>query len=188
VVEEKEIKKTLIVFIIALLVGGYIYFYERKAPTTEERVEKAQRVFDFDSEDVRRLSLRKGDCLIVCEKTEEEWIITEPLKVKADKSKVEGIISVLEFLRVERKLEQKAGEKLETVEFGLDEPRMEVIIDVEGESLTFIIGDDSPVGRNMYAMCKDRGEVILVRKSLFDDLGKNVEDLRVVENLEKDLE
>jgi hypothetical protein len=181
-------KKTLIVFIIALLVGGYIYFYESKMPTTEERAEKAQRVFGFDSEDVQKLSLRKGDRLVICEKREGEWMITEPLEVEADKSKVEGIISVLEFLRVERKLEQKAGEKFETVDFGLDEPRMEITIDVEGKPLTFIIGDDSPVGRNMYAMHKDREEIILIRKSLFDDLDKDAGDLCVVEDVEKDVE
>ena len=189
--------KTLIVFLIALLTGAYIYFYERKTPTTEERKEKEKKIFDFKSEEVKKLSLKKGEHLIVCEKKDGKWQMVKPLKVKADKSEMERILSRLEFLEAQRRLKED-NEKIEKQKFGLDNPRIEVTINLKDKSMTLLLGDNCPVGGNMYVMRKDREEILVVRKGIFNDLDKEVGDLRekeihgisnsTVETLKKDLE
>ena len=167
--------KTLIIFIIVLLTGAYIYFYERKTPTTEERKEKEKKIFDFKSEEVKKFSLKKGEHLIiVCEKKDEKWQMVKPLKVKANKSEIERILSRLEFLESQRKLK----EKIELGKFGLDNPKIEVIINLKDKSLILLLGDNCPVGGNMYAMLKNREEILVVRKGIFNDLDKKIEDFR----------
>ncbi len=177
--------KTLIVFVIVLGTGAYIYFFERETPTTEEREEKARKVFDFESEDVTKLSLRKGERLIVCEKREEKWQMVEPLDVKADKGEIDRILSRLEFLQAERRLKEEKDKTLNLKDFGLDSPKGETSFELDDKSFTLLLGDNCAVGGNMYVMLKDRKEVLVVRKSLFDDLDKSVDDLR---DLKKDLE
>ena len=174
--------KTLIVFIIALLTAAYIYFYERKTPTTEERKEKEKKIFDFKSEEVKKLSLKKGEYLIVCEKKGKKWQMVKPLKVKADRSEIERILSRLEFLETQRRL-MEDSEKIELQKFGLDNPRIEVTINPKDKSMTLLLGDNCPVGGNMYAMLKNTEEILVVRKGIFNDLDKKPDDLR-----DKDLE
>ena len=169
--------KTLIVLVIVLLTGAYIYFYERKTPTTEERKEKEKKIFDFKSEEVKKLSLKKGEYLIVCEKKDGKWQMVKPLKVKADKSEIERILSRLEFLEAQRRLKED-NEKIEKQKFGLDNPRIEVTINLKDKPLTLLLGDNCPVGGNMYAMCKGKEEILIVRKGIFNDLNKKIEDFR----------
>lgn len=169
--------KTLIVFFIVLLTGTYIYFYERKTPTTEERKEKEKKIFDFKSEEVKKFSLKKGEYLIVCEKKDGKWQMVKPLKVKADKSEIERILSRLEFLETQRRLKEDS-EKIEKQNFGLDNPRIEVTINPKDKSMTLLLGDNCPVGGNMYVMLKDREEILVVRKGIFNDLDKKIEDFR----------
>ncbi len=166
--------KTLIVFVIVLLTGAYIYFYERKTPTTEEREEKEKKVFDFKSEEVKKISIKKDEHLIVCEKKGGTWQMVKPLKVKADKSEIERILSRLEFMESQRKLK----EKIELQKFGLDNPKIEVTINSKDKSLTLLLGDNCPVGGNMYAMRKNIEEILVVRKGILNDLDKEVEDFR----------
>lgn len=178
--------KTLVVFIIALGVGAYIYFYEKGTPTTEELKEKAKKVFDFKSDDVKRLSLKTGEQLIVCEKKEDKWQMVKPLNVKADKAGIGRILSRLEFLQTERRLKGEKDKKLNLKDFGLDKPRMETTFEVEDKSFTLLLGGNCSVGRNMYVMRTDKEEVLVVRRSLSDALDKSVEDLRDRQVIEVD--
>ncbi len=178
--------KTLVVFIIALGIGGYIYFYEKETPTTEELKEKAKKVFDFKPDDVKRLSLKRGEQLIVCEKKEDKWQMVKPLNVKADKAGIGRILSRLEFLQTERRLKGEKDKKLNLKDFGLDKAKVEVTFEVEDKSFTLLLGDNSSVGRNMYVMRKDKEEVLVVRRSLSDNLDKSLEDLRDRQVIEVD--
>ena len=45
--ERMKIRNTIILLIIAILIGGYIYLYESKQLTTEEKKERAGKVFEI---------------------------------------------------------------------------------------------------------------------------------------------
>ena len=178
--------KTLTFLIIVAGIGSYIYFYEREMPTTEEREEKAKKVFDFESGDVNKLSLKKGERLIICERKEWKWQMVAPLNVRADKNEMDTMVSRLESLTAERRLEGGEGEDIRLGDFGLDNPGIEVAVQLGNRSVTFLLGDDSVVGNNMYAMLKDAGEILLVRGSLLNNIDKAVDDLRDKQVIEVD--
>lgn len=177
--------KTLIVFVVVLAAGAYIYFFEKKVPTTEEKKRKADKIFDFEIGQVTKLSLKKGDRLIVCEKEGKDWKIIKPSKAEADGDKVGRIISTLKYLRAERQFESEKDDKLKPADFGLDKPVLSAVIDAGGVPLVFLLGDNCPAGRSMYAMLQGEDKILVVRKSIFNNLDKNVKDLRKGLKLEK---
>ena len=174
-----KIRNTIILLIIAILIGGYIYLYERKQLTTEEKKERAGKVFTFKSEDVTKLEIKKGEETMVCRKeSKAHWQIEKPIRVRADESEIDKILSKLEFLKKERAIQEEKEKPLAMEEFGLAQPQMEVSIWVKDEPFTLLLGNDSPAGNNIYAGFKGKKEIYLVEKGVMDTLNKKVNDLR----------
>ena len=174
-----KIRNTIILLIIAILIGGYLYLYERKQLTTEEKKERAGKVFAFKSEDVSRLQIKKGEDIILCKKeAKDNWQIEKPLHVRADESEIDKILSKLEFLKKERAINEEKEKPLAMGEFGLAQPQMEVSIWVKDEPFTLLLGNDSPAGNNIYASLKGEKEIFLVEKGLIAALDKKVDDLK----------
>ena len=82
-------KKTIVILIIAFLLGGYIYFFERKEPGTAERIKQEKKVFHLKSQEVEQLQIRKGKEIILLKRGENglRWQIKKPLEAKANKSR-----------------------------------------------------------------------------------------------------
>ena len=174
-----KIRNTIILLIIAILIGGYLYLYERKQLTTEEKKERAGKVWTFKSEDVTKLEIKKGEETILCRKeSKDNWQIEKPLKVRADETEIDKILSKLEFLKKERAINEEKEKPLAMGEFGLAQPQMEVSIWVKDEPFTLLLGNDSPAGNNIYAGLKGKKEIYLVEKGVMDTLSKKADDLR----------
>ena len=45
-------KHTLVLLLLAAALGAYVWFVDRKMPTTKEREEKAGRIFEFDRDKI----------------------------------------------------------------------------------------------------------------------------------------
>ncbi|MBI3009250.1 MAG: DUF4340 domain-containing protein [Candidatus Omnitrophica bacterium] len=174
-----KIRNTIILLIIAILIGGYIYLYERKQLTTEEKKERAGKVWTFKSEDVTKLQIKKGEETILCRKESKDyWQIEKPMQMRADESEIDKILSKLEFLKKERAINEDKEKPLAMGEFGIAQPKMEVSIWVKDEPFTLLLGNDSPAGNNIYAGLKGKKEIYLVEKGVIDTLNKKVDDLR----------
>src|SRR3989338_1717436 len=120
-----RLRTTLVLLIIAILVGGYILLYERKKPTTEQWKEKSKRVFDIKSDRVSKLEISQGDKLLAFEKKDNKWEMTTPLKYPADSGEIDRVVSKIEFLEWERLLKKGEWETKKS-DFGIDKPRAEV--------------------------------------------------------------
>ncbi|MCD5402052.1 DUF4340 domain-containing protein [candidate division NPL-UPA2 bacterium] len=171
-------KSTVVILIIALLGGSYIYFFERRRPTTEEIKEKERRVFDFKSEEVNKLEIKRENETILIEKDDGHWQMKKPIDVRADKSEIDSILSKLEFLEWERIMKEDEEEPFNLEEFGLKEPRLQVTFWEKGKSQTIMLGDETPQKDNVYAKLRDKKDILIVAKGLYDKLDKEVSELR----------
>ena len=89
------------VFFIALL--GFVYFYEIKGG--EERRVEAERdrqLLDFSDHEVHRLTIDRGDTLLVLEHQDDVWLLTSPVDTDAD------VVAVERYLRTLREIAQTA--------------------------------------------------------------------------------
>jgi uncharacterized protein DUF4340 len=74
----------LVLFALVAVLGGFIWFYERKLPSTDERAEQAKKVLRFEKADVTGVTLTRGG------RTVELAKVAGPAKGKGGEKKAEG--------------------------------------------------------------------------------------------------
>src|ERR1051326_417654 len=174
-------KTTIILLVIAVLIGGFVWYDHTHLKDTWEVEQQQKRVFpNLKSGDVTKLELHSTNGVIVVEKAGDKWDMKQPYQVRANKSMVDAILSDLEFLDAERAMTAKdLKEANETpAGYGLEKPRIEATITVSGKTQTIKLGDESKVGGNVYAAIAGSDKVYVVPKRMVESLSKTVDDMR----------
>ncbi len=150
-------KETLILAIVFLSLGGYVYFFEREI---EETIPDVENLIDFNTEDVREIVLKSRNQTILFEKENDKWKIKQPQSVDLDQRKVEDLLTVFHY-RIVRVLEISPSE---VSQFGLDPPELEFGLKLKGEETfkTLLIGSDSPGGGSCYGMITGKSKVYVL--------------------------
>lgn len=190
-------RSLVILTLLVAMLGGFIFFYERDLPSTDERAERAKKVLTIEKDDVRtvtiewdgqRVKLDRPAPLAPAENPEDEapetaappladvereWRLVEPITARADRSAVDSLVGSITSLEKDRTLED-----VDPAELGLDQPRATVTL-VAGEEETVLrIGAELPASDDMIVGVAGRSELYQVRGSLWDELTKNPGDWR----------
>ncbi|MCX6339167.1 MAG: DUF4340 domain-containing protein [Candidatus Aureabacteria bacterium] len=174
-----KFRTTLILLIVALGIGSYIWFFEKKTMSTNEQEEKGKLVFHVKADDIDRIELVKGKENVVCVKDKAgDWQIEQPLKYKADKSPLSSIVSRLESLNSVRIIPRAELDEKKIEEFGLTKPRLTVRFTASGTKDGLSIGSDTPIGNNVYAKSMGGNDILVVDKNIRQVIDKGVKDLR----------
>jgi hypothetical protein len=169
-------RSTLILLVLALAVGGYLYFVESKRPVPDENAK--QKVFTTDAAKINQLEIKSATGETDLRKdANDTWTIVKPVAAPADRNSVSDIVNNLANLEEEREVDANAAD-LKT--YGLAEPRLDVTFHAEGEKepRRILIGDKTPAGTGVYAKLAAGNRVFLVGTSLDASLGKSTFDLR----------
>jgi hypothetical protein len=137
-------KTTLFLVLVALALGGYVYFYEIKPQSQEETAtESEQGLFSFTEEQVQRLTIKReaGDNLefIRLETSASSWRMKRPEGTPAEEG---AIVFLLDLLIQESspKTFEVAADQLE--EYGLKNPLATINIELENnEQHQVILGN-----------------------------------------------
>ena len=126
----RGIRSTLILFVIALGLGLYIYFIESERPTSVAQAELEQ-VFPFASDDVTRVAVtaETGERTVI-EKTDDRWHLSEPFDGNVDVTKVVSLSSSLATLELQRVVAEPEDAPDLSI-FGLAAPRIIVGVTTE---------------------------------------------------------
>jgi len=170
-------RNTLIMAIVALLLVATVYFLEiRGADEREEADAVAERLLLFESDDITGLTLASTDGSISLARQDGEWTITAPYPLAADQANVAGIVNALQTADHERLVEE-APEDLGR--FGLGEPAVTVTLtSSDGASRSLALGNDTPVGFNVFVKRGDEDAVYITAASLKSTVNKTLYDLR----------
>ena len=137
--------------LLFLLVAGLLAFialYEGELPSSDDRLELAKRVLRFEPDEVRGLTLERGDSAVRfarveaaagAEDGEASWWLREPFDALADRSAVEELVDQLIRLEKGRTLEA-----IEPAELGLVDPRGRLALDTTDGPLELLIGSEVP--------------------------------------------
>jgi Domain of unknown function (DUF4340) len=171
-------RTTLVLVIVALIIGGVVVLDHYKGTSHEEAVEKGKRIVDFKSTDVTKLELAFTNQTFVLEKTGDRWNLFHPLAVRADASTVNSILDELEFAERDRTLSEEELSGVNLADFGLAQPRVRVTLTAKKQPVTLRVGKETPTKDALYVQVEGSKRVSVTRKSLFDRLNVGLDNLR----------
>jgi hypothetical protein len=183
----------LILLAVVLVLGSFIWFYERRLPSSEERVELGKRVLSLEKDDVTAVTIHseKGEVrlerLAAKEEKKEkprfdekglppeatgEWKIVRPLKVRADAFAIDRLLDSLSALEKSRTLDQ-----VDPKAVGLDKPRVTVRLDTKDGEKVLKLGADVPPGGSIIAGTGGKGAYV-VPDTILSEVIRNPGDWR----------
>jgi hypothetical protein len=166
-------RNTLLLLLVLLGLGAYVYFVEM--PEAEKEAKK-EKLVDFQTDDVTEIVLTYPDREVVLLKADGVWRITKPIEAEADEVTVKGILSMLNTAEVSKALE---GEISDLSPYGLDKPSATVALKAGDEALPVVkLGKTTPVGSSAYAARGDDRKVLLTTASVRSGVDKSIKDLR----------
>ncbi|HBQ20909.1 MAG: hypothetical protein A2Z91_08650 [Deltaproteobacteria bacterium GWA2_38_16] len=174
-----KFKVTWILGGLFLILIAYVYFIEIKGGEKRKvEKEKEEKVWVFDKDKVESVSLKTEKGKFTAKRTgEKEWLLEEPLKVKADKLVWNNIVDSLYDLKFSRVVSEKADD---LVPYGLKDSKyiVEITISGEKEKKILSIGDDNPVGDSVFVTVGPSQKVVLVPQFISSTLNKDIKDFR----------
>ncbi len=158
-----------------LALFAFIFFFERHQPTTEERLERGDVLWDLNEGKVGRISVGRGaETLEFGRDTDDSWRMTRPDSYPADA----GLMSSLVY---DLARPQRMGEATEGVsgpDYGLMKPRVVVTVTAKEEkgkkpeSHTLSIGSEVPGTDTVAARVQGENRIVFIRSSVATDLLK----------------
>jgi hypothetical protein len=166
----------LILLVVALGLGAYIYFVESKR--TPSDTPKKDKVFTADTSKIDTIEVHaaSGETTTI-KKNGTDWQIVAPETMDADASTVSSLVSTLESLEVNRVVEDNPAS---VKDFGLEPPKYSVAFKLAGDS-TFHrlnVGDKTPTGADVYARVEGQPKLFLIAAYNGDSLNRTPFDLR----------
>jgi hypothetical protein len=170
--------KTVAVLVILVAgLGGFFYYDTYWLEPAREKKESVKgRLWAVEPKDVESLTIKRKGETVRIRRTDTGWELLEPVKTRADRGAVDGIVTTLVTARVDREVAATPG-KLD--EFGLAPPETEVTLEVKGRApLALLVGGKSPTGAWLFAKESDKPAVVALSEIVARDLAKPVTELR----------
>ncbi len=181
----------LILLSVVLVLGGFIWFYERTLPSSEERVELGKKVFRLDKDDVTALSIDSGKGSVRLERValakrekprfekgalppaSSEWRLVRPIAARADAFAVDRLLEAVATLDKSRTVE---GADPKAV--GLDKPRATLRLTTRKGETVLKLGAEVPPGANLVAGVDGRKEAYVVADTILTESDREPLDWR----------
>lgn len=147
-------RTTLILVLLALGLGSFVYFYEIQGATQREAVkEKKQELFAFTADDVQSLVITTQKVNLTLERNtpsnKPNWLLKAPVSEPANDAVVSYLLNLLVPGQSDRTLSVPPNQK---AEFGLDQPQITININLKNQqSRKLIVGKPDFNRRFLYA-------------------------------------
>ena len=173
----------VILVVVALGLGAYIYFVESQRDVGPSIVE-GDPVFAIDTGTIEEVQIRStsGETTTV-RHDDGTWRIVEPATLPADISAVGSVLSTLETLTTERTVDEAP---ISVAEYGLDPARLSIAFRVTGDATLqrLDLGDLTPTGADLYARVEGDPKLILIasfHEASFDKTAFDLRDKQVLD-------
>ena len=166
--------------IVAVLfagLGAFVYFYEIEGgKRREEAAEEAKKLFQFEKEEVKSISLTRSDGSIILEKENGSWKLVAPIEAKADEAAVDGLASELSSTLLERSLESSP---VDWKDYGLENPNLKITVGLkDGRRLNLELGDKDFNQASVFGKIPHLAKVLVLPTSLYTTVDKELFDFR----------
>ncbi len=173
-------KTTLILLVITAAVFAYMFFYERKAPTTEEAKRQAQNVVNFSHDKIDGIVIQNGDDKIDIRRRDKKWRLETPIKDQADSSLIENLLLDLESWQKDATIPVKEleADKNKLNEYGLSKPKLRLKLRGHDAPPEILFGKDAALEGKMYVRLENSKETFLAAESIKKEIEKKPAEFR----------
>ena len=173
-------KTTLILLVITAAVFAYMFFYERKALTTEEAKRQAQNVVNFSREKIDGIVIQNGDDKIDLRRRDKKWRLETPIKEQADSSLIENLLLDLESWQKDATIPAKEleADKGKLNEYGLSKPKLRLKLRGKDAPREILFGKDAALEGKMYVRLENSKETFLAAQSIKKEIEKRATEFR----------
>ena len=172
-----KIKTTLILVGVLVALLLFVYFVEIKGKAEKTKAQETQeKLVALAAADVQKMTLKNADGTLSFKKDDKgEWLLTEPLEVKADNDEVSRLAENFSDLKLERVVEATPKD-LALYEI----PKNEMTLWFKGREkpVKILIGMENPLDKTFFAKREDEQRVVLVPSLLKTTLDKKLFDFR----------
>ncbi len=129
---------------VAAAVAYAYYGVERKGEHEKARKETEEKLFSFQREQVKELTVEAKGSSAKLVRGDTGWRIVSPVEAEADRGVVDALLDKMAGLRRKQAIESGDAGPANLGRFGLDKPRVRVALALEGgKSETLALGDES---------------------------------------------
>ncbi|HEX9944308.1 MAG TPA: DUF4340 domain-containing protein [Thermoanaerobaculia bacterium] len=182
--------RTLLVLLVLVLgLGAFIWFYERKLPSSEERAELEKKVFSLEKGDVTAVTIDSSKGRVRLERAEPpkpakkekkegegesaevepaaEWRISRPIAARADTFAVDRLLDAVASLEKSRTLDEVNPRNV-----GLDKPRATVRLATKDGEKVLRLGAEVPTGGSLIAGLEGEKGAYVVSDTILAEIEK----------------
>ncbi|NJM73253.1 MAG: DUF4340 domain-containing protein [Scytonema sp. RU_4_4] len=146
-------RTTLILILLALGLGGFVYFHEIKRAPQQEEIKQKEQIFTFKEDDVQSLTVKTQNLTLNLERNdksdEPKWLMKSPEVAPASNAIVGYLINLLVEGKSERIVSISANQ---LAEFGLDQPQATIDVKLKNQKThQLILGKPDFNRRFLYA-------------------------------------
>jgi hypothetical protein len=170
-------RSTGIVFLLALALAAFVYFYDvRRKPASEASTESSKPAFSLTSTDVKQIKIQRSGTTMNFERKSDGWYMTQPRSLRAEGSALDGLASQFSFVSVDRTF-PATPDNLNS--FGLKDPAVTLDFTLNnGSSHELRFGSKDFSGSSIYALIDDGKQISLMSDSLYSSADKSPDDFR----------
>jgi hypothetical protein len=170
-----KFKSTLFLLAGFLVLLAFILFLDKK-PKEPGTAGAQDKLVALKSADIEKISIKRENETLTFKKDEKgDWMVVEPLEVKADNYEVNQVAETFADLGIDRVVEK---EKADLKKYEI--PKKEVTLWAKGQAqpVRVLVGMENPIGGAFYAQKDGDPRVVLVTSSLKTMLEKKLFDFR----------
>ncbi|GJL65552.1 MAG: hypothetical protein NPIRA05_05230 [Nitrospirales bacterium] len=169
---------TVILAVILLGIGGYVYFVDVPASEQAVQVKQEQRqLIPFDDRHITQLTLKTDNEHIIFDRGERgRWLITTPLTAPADGREVRKILRALTLGKIERVIQEQATN---IEQYGLEPPHMTITVTDGEQTLSLGLGNPGPFSSSLYVRKFADNSVVLTTLDVLTFAKKNLYTFRL---------
>jgi hypothetical protein len=174
-------RSLLVLLVLALGLGAYIYFVESERDPTA--VEDRERVFTVESSAIEEVEIRSAaGQTTTLRKSGTDWHIVQPVTAPADSGVIESLLATLSNLEVQRVVDEAPGD---VAPYGLEPPRFSLAFRAAGagDARRVNFGNKTPTGSDLYARLEGQPRLFVVASYLEDTFNRDTFALRDKEAL-----
>ncbi|MBI3662699.1 MAG: DUF4340 domain-containing protein [Acidobacteria bacterium] len=174
-------KSTLLVVLLAVSLGGAVWYFEfKREKPAEDAAAASKPLFSFKQEEVVALTVARGGVTLALEKRGSGWRITQPLDSSADAGTADALLSSIAFSRISRTFPVTPPGSPEALKgFGLDAPVVALTIKLKsGSEHRLRLGAKDFTGGYVYALVDNAHDAALLPDDVLANSDKPLLEFR----------
>ncbi len=173
-------KTTLLLLAIAGLLFAYLYFYDKKQPTTQEAKRQSQNLVNIKTDQIDGIVIQNGDEKIDLRRHDKKWRLENPIKDQADAALIDTVLSEVESWQKDTTISAKEidADKNKLNEFGLNKPKLRLKLSGAEAPPEILLGKDAVLEGRMYVRFENSRETYVVSQAVKKAIDKKPDDFR----------